>query len=745
MGSARKKSAFGHGRALFAAAVLAVLVAVPVASAHIERASYWPNPAADNAGGVPTGGAVPAARSLASALDAAERGDTRVVCDGGQAVAYRAPGPILKTRQDVEVSRAKVNGLEQKLRGLRRKLAAANGDRVGRIKRQASSTKRRLNRAKRAYRAALAAEQAERKKAGAEYEQRLAQEIAAQQAYKQDLLQEPSMQRLDTALAAAQTSGYKLRPSEPAIVIGKAEADQLWDINARLLAQCDYSEIQQAVFDSGNNDRVVVMPGIYTEPTSRAQPTNDPACDGLEEQNDRPGGTGALSYRYQATCPNDQNLIAVIGRQPSPTPPPQPPLMDRHNIPDLGPCIRCNMQLEGSGVGPDDVVVDAGRVESGNAGPANAAKDVGIRIDRADGFVLRNVTVRHVREHGIYPHEVDGYRLERFKTFEDEEYGVLAFASDHALIQDCEAARSGDSGLYPGSAPDTGEQTVEGSQRYNTEIRQCDMHHNAAGYSGTDGNAVWIHDNDIYDNALGFTTDVFTAAGHPGFPQDSDLIENNEFHGNNFNPYLPACGDGEEPGPNGPDQDCSDINPSIPVPVGTGLWIAGGNHNELRGNHFYDNWRRGTMLFSVPDSFVCGDGPTANGNEQAGCNQAQVNTSYRNRFHDNVMGRTPGGTPDPNGTDFWWDQFPGTQAPGNGNCWYDNVGKDGTRATLTADPPVGPVPHTSVPGTLPEDCATSQGVSGGSEEAELLACLAAFDQGVDGACTWFTTPAEPQP
>ena len=26
-------------------------------------------------------------------------------------------------------------------------------------------------------------------------------------------------------------------------------------------------------------------------------------------------GTGAVSYRYQATCPNDQNLIAVIGRE----------------------------------------------------------------------------------------------------------------------------------------------------------------------------------------------------------------------------------------------------------------------------------------------------------------------------------------------------------------------------------------------------------------------------------------------
>ena len=33
-----------------------------------------------------------------------------------------------------------------------------------------------------------------------------------------------------------------------------------------LAKQCRYNEIQPAVFDSGNNDRVVIMPGRYTEP-----------------------------------------------------------------------------------------------------------------------------------------------------------------------------------------------------------------------------------------------------------------------------------------------------------------------------------------------------------------------------------------------------------------------------------------------------------------------------------------------
>ena len=55
------------------------------------------------------------------------------------------------------------------------------------------------------------------------------------------------------------------------------------------------------------------MPGVYTEPTSRSKPTNDPACDQYEITNDK-SQAGAVSYAYQFHCPNDQNLIAVIGR-----------------------------------------------------------------------------------------------------------------------------------------------------------------------------------------------------------------------------------------------------------------------------------------------------------------------------------------------------------------------------------------------------------------------------------------------
>jgi hypothetical protein len=593
------------------------MVVPGLASAHIERASYWPDPAPDCSINPCAGGAVPTARSLSSAVSKGGVGVTRVVC------------------------------------------------------------------------------------------------------------QRDSLSRVKRSIAGARRSGYVLRPTQPHQRLSAAGGRALLRLNRQLSRRCHFRSIQAAVNASHNDDRVVIMPGLYTEPASRAQPTHDPKCARYEITNDR-GEAAAVSYTYQFNCPNDQNLIAVLGRAPGTTSPPNPPRTDRHGIPDLGPCIRCNLQMEGSGVSPDDVTIDAGRVASGDAGPIGPVKDVGIRADRADGFVLRNVKVRHATEHDVYVLESDGYLLDRFKTFYAGEYGVLTFVEDHGLMENCEAAGNGDSGLYPGAGADTGSQrntTIYPQFRYSQEIRDCDSHHNAGGYSGTDGNAVHLHHNNFYDNALGFTTDVFTAAGHPGFPQDSDLIENNNFYSNNFNPYVPG----------------SDVVPSVPVPVGTGLWIAGGNDNVVRNNRFYDNWRRGIMLFAVPDQFVCG--PTGiDPSQLAGCNPAAVppSTSYRNQFYGNVMGRAPDGSVKANGTgdastgrtDFWWDQYP----QNTGNCWHGNTGKLGTADSVTSTPQAP---------LLPSACdSSSVGTGGPQQEPELLNCLAdiTFDT---KACPWFTTPSKP--
>ena len=268
------------------------------------------------------------------------------------------------------------------------------------------------------------------------------------------------------------------------------------------------------------------------------------------------------------------------------------------------------------------------------------------------------------------------------------------------------------------------------------------MHHNLLGYSGTDGNAVWLHDNNFYDNSMGFSTDVFTAPGHPGFPQDSDLLEHNNFYDNNFNSYLPECPAGQKPGPSGPNQGCSDVTPTEPVPVGTGMWIAGGNANVVRNNRFYDNWRRGVMLFAVPDAFVCDDPD----NQVAGCNPtpgttpANSATSYRNKFFDNQMGQAPDGSPSPNGVDFWWDQ---------GGIIVDTESRLHQRELLVQQHRLQrhrrerhrrPVSQRrSAPDNLPSSCENSP-LPGACGKA--LSELYRAGNG-DPSCPWFTTPPKP--
>ncbi len=234
--------------------------------------------------------------------------------------------------------------------------------------------------------------------------------------------------------------------------------------------------------------------------------------------------------------------------------------------------------------------------------------------------------------------------------------------------------------------------------RFSQVVRDCDSHHNTGGFSGTDSHGTLVTHNNFYDNSLGFTTDVFTAPGHPGFPQHGNVIRDNRFYGNNFNPYLPD----------------SDVAPFIASPVGTGLWLAGGNANVVEGNSFFDNWRRGVMLFAVPDATVCGPPPVGSSTPVPGCDPAKVSTSYDNTIAGNTFGKTPSGKTQPNGLDLWWDSFPGN----TGNCFYGNKAAAGK--TVTSEPAVLP---DCLGGTRPE---LSVGTGDVANESELVACLAGF-------------------
>jgi hypothetical protein len=451
--------------------------------------------------------------------------------------------------------------------------------------------------------------------------------------------------------------------------------------NERLFRRCRFSEIQPAVMAAGNNDTVAIMPGFYTEPTSRAQPHNDPRCAHLTE------GEGIPNYRYHVECPNDISLIAVIGRHP-----------------DTGACLRCNLQIDGTGARPEDVLIEtAARPRNPgvarslwdlNDGTVPAAKENGIRADKADGLYIRNLTIRNAEENGFYTMEMDGATASKLNLYWNHEYGHLSFVTDHNLLKYLDAAGSNDGGIYPGAAPPT-------RPRTNTVVTRSKAHHNALGFSGTMGSNVKIIDNDFFNNSAGISFDSFYRAGHPGFPQNSSIIEDNRIHSNNFNTH-------EEGAP---------VRATVPVPVGTGLMIVGGNDNLVKANHIYDNWRAGTKLITVPDA-------VSNQLEEPPelPQDAKVSTSHRNRHEENTLGVSPTGERLPNGVDYWWDEL------GQGNCWNQ---RSGARTDPSRMPNCEDFPN--------------HGTGNPVKETKLAVCAFSEDRNQrDPVCDWWTTPPRPE-
>ena len=640
-----------------ASLVAFVLVLPAAAIAHLERPSYWPDPAPDKSISPPAGGEVPNPRTLASALDASRPGETLVVCKGK-------------------------NGKE-------------------------------------------------------------------------------SLERLGRSVRTVTSDGYRLRPSAPKLELSNKRANALLDVNEKLARRCEFHSIQRAVFEAGNNDRVVIMPGRYREKHSRQQPVNDPKCNPSLLQEDASGDL-TPSYAYQATCPNDGNLIHVAGRAVKGKPP--PPRENRQGIPaqELGRCIRCNLQIEGSGPKPQDVLIDGGKhyedplspgdKPGGDAGCDNPddcySKHVVMRVDRADGFVGRNFLVRGALEFGFYAEETDGLLLNRVKMYWAADYGHLSFTTDHHVLKNCDAFGAGDAALYPGAAPETGAQADKSfypdAPRINTVIKKCDMRGSDLGFSGSMGNATRITKSDIYGNVSGIVLDTLSAAGHPGFPADSSEIDHNRIYSNNLDLFTP-----DPP-----------VEPVTPAPMGVGIVYAGMNDARVHHNWIFDNWRDGAMLFAVPDAITNGGGAEGRINPGVACPGAPENgisTSCDNRYFANRMGQVPPGFrfpgaidqygdnaygrlpgPLPNGNDFWWDDFSGN----TGNCWFDNTGFDGTEGSVTG--PGKSRPPDMNPRPLPSDCASSVGIGDPARTKYLIECSNGPDEDTGELdCDWWRRPARP--
>lgn len=444
--------------------------------------------------------------------------------------------------------------------------------------------------------------------------------------------------------------------------------DALKRLNVQLFGEClahGFRHLQDAVDHVDQpGTRIQVLPGLYLE--ERGRTDADPACSALTKRR-------VLFYEEQRACPHVQNWVGIFG-------------------------IR-DLQVEGMGASPGDVVFD-GRFEKLNV----------IRADRSDGIYFRNFTVQGSQFNGLYILETDGFVIDHMVGRWNDEYGFLTFASDHGLYTDCEAYGNGDSGIYPGGTSDINRNHGSDVPRYAIEVTRCHSYHNAIGYSGTGGDSVFAHDNEFDANSAGVTMDS-AFPNHPGLPQNHARFERNRIHANNtdFYRYIrdgtcarPYAERGVENGT---------VCPSVGVPVGTGLLVAGGDYNLFRDNWVYDNWRAGFMLFWVP-AFIR--------NENALGKQAD--TSHHNRYLANHMGISPSGDTLPNGTDFWWD------GQGDANCWQGN-------GSVTVDPPRLP--------SCAQALATKRYAPDPGSMTEGVIC-SLYDRRtltIPPLCTWVTQPA----
>ena len=137
------------------------------------------------------------------------------------------------------------------------------------------------------------------------------------------------------------------------------------------------------------------------------------------------------------------------------------------------------------------------------------------------------------------------------------------------------------------------------------------------------------------------------------------------------------------------------------------------------------------MLFSVPDSL---DLRARHRRQRAGGLRPEqgVDVALQPARTTTAWASRPDGEPDPNGTDFWWDDFAGSR----GNCWYRNTGaKD---ITVPAGP-AARLRRRQGPGD-----EHRQGQPRAGERAARLrrGVREPSDFGGDG-CPWFKTPPEP--
>jgi hypothetical protein len=367
-------------------------------------------------------------------------------------------------------------------------------------------------------------------------------------------------------------------------------------------------------------------------------------------------------------------------------------------------------------------------LEGRNARGELGAAQNGIEAIGVDGLVLKNMWARNYASSGFSIHasneggqDCDGYTMDNLLASGNRSYGLSAKSCYGGKMVNSAGYRQGDSAFSVGETPcDSrkwnvyGGEACQGNPQW-TLLKNDEGYENALGYSGTNSKYVRVIENAFFDNGAGIVPNTLDSEGYE--PNGWNAIERNDVFWNNYNYFLAGstvqtvtAGLGEVSGR------------PLNYPTGVGIVLYGSDHDVVRGNYVFGNYKWGIASFSGPgETFVVNEG-----------NEAK---NVNNEIVENVLGREGA---DPNGEyDIWNDDT------GGGNCW----GANSTNSTFA--PGNGKVPLSQIYPTCPQApisyaAATSTNISaglqiGGLAEADDPATIlgyAATDPPQNQQCTW---------
>lgn len=197
-------------------------------------------------------------------------------------------------------------------------------------------------------------------------------------------------------------------------------------------------------------------------------------------------------------------------------------------------------------------------------------RENGIKVVKARGVSVENLTLQDYRKNGVFWTGVVGYRGSYLNAYRNGDYGIYAFQSRKGQLEHSYASGSPDAGVYIG-----------GCLPCDALINDVTSEWNGLGYSGTNasGNLVIANSTFRYNRA-----GVVPNSGsyEPLAPQRDNTIVGNLVYDNN-NPKSPA------------------IDIAITA-MGNGILVAGGSGNVIERNRVYNHALGGIVIITYPES-----------------------------------------------------------------------------------------------------------------------------------------------